>query len=235
MSQSRGVVPLGNARSSSSRRKALRALTVCFGLIAASLTFTDAPAATPCASPPTVFPESSITPGMIGTGLTAVQGSAPVSFDIQVIGVLPNALLPSFDLVIFKITGPPAFLDQAHGVASGMSGSPIYIGGQLAGAVSYSFGLAADPMIGLFTPAQQMVDLTALPTGASTSLPSSVAVTHRARVGAKRAGREPELVLACVHLGLDRPVRVRAARGGHGRAGGLRAAERACEVDVVDL
>ena len=71
MSQSRGVVLLGNARSSSSRRKALRALTVCFGLIAASLTFTDAPAATPCASPPTVFPESSITPGMIGTGLTA--------------------------------------------------------------------------------------------------------------------------------------------------------------------
>ena len=191
MSQSRGVVPLGNARSSSSRRKALRALTVCFGLIAASLTFTDAPAATPCASPPTVFPESSITPGMIGTGLTAVQGTAPVSFDIQVIGVLPNALLPSFDLVIFKITGPPAFLDQAHGVASGMSGSPIYIGGQLAGAVSYSFGLAADPMIGLFTPAQQMVDLTALPTGASTSLPSSVAVTHRARVAVADAAKVP--------------------------------------------
>ena len=192
MSQSRGVVPLGNARSNSSRRKALRALTVSVALLAVSLTFAEAPAATTCASPPAVFPESSITPGMAGTGLTAVQGTAPVGFDIQVIGILPNALLPSFDLVIFKITGPPAFLDQAHGVASGMSGSPIYIGGQLAGAVSYTFGLAADPMIGLFTPAQQMVDLTALPTGAAaTSLQSSVAVTHRARVAVSEAARVP--------------------------------------------
>jgi hypothetical protein len=191
MSQSRGVVALGNARSMSSRRQALRALTVSVALLAVSLTFADAPAATTCASPPAVFPESSITPGMAGTGLTAVQGSAPTAFDIQVIGIFPNALLPSFDLVIFRITGPPAFLDQAHGVASGMSGSPIYIGGQLAGAVSYTFGLAADPMIGLFTPAQQMVDLTALPTGSTTSLPSSIAVTRRARVAVAEAARVP--------------------------------------------
>ncbi|HEX9694302.1 MAG TPA: SpoIVB peptidase S55 domain-containing protein [Actinomycetota bacterium] len=194
MSQSGGVLlgnALGNARSSSSRRKALRALTVSVAILAVSLTFAEAPAATTCASPPAVFPESSITPGMAGTGLTAVQGSAPVSFDIQVIGILPNALLPGFDLVIFKITGPQAFLDQAHGVASGMSGSPIYIGGQLAGAVSYSFGLAADPMVGLFTPAQQMVDLTALPTGSATSLPSSVAVTPQVRVAVADAAKVP--------------------------------------------
>src|SRR6266511_2782687 len=161
-------------------------------MFAVSMTPAKAPAATLCTRPPPVFPESSIVPGMAGTGLTAIQGSAPVSFDIQIIGILPNALLPSFDLVIFKIIGPPAFLDQAHGVASGMSGSPIYIDGQLAGAVSYTFGLAADPMIGLFTPAQQMVDLTALPTGAAaTSLPSSVAVTHRARVAVAEAARVP--------------------------------------------
>lgn len=186
------MVPLGNARSNSSRANVLRALTLSLLLLAFSLTFAEAPAATPCASPPPVFPESSITPGMAGTGLTAVQGSIPVGFDIQVIGILPNALLPSFDLVIFKITGPPAFLDQAHGVAAGMSGSPIYIGGQLAGAVSYTFGLAADPMIGLFTPAQQMVDLMALPTGtAATSLPSSVPVTQRSRVSVAEAARVP--------------------------------------------
>src|SRR5512132_2464221 len=171
----------------SSRRPALRALMVCVALLAVSLTFADAPAATTCASPPAVFPESSITPGMAGTGLTAVQGSAPTAFDIQVIGIFPNALLPSFDLVIFRITGPPAFLDQAHGVASGMSGSPIYIGGQLAGAVSYTFGLAADPMIGLFTPAQQMVDLTALPTCSATSLPSSISAS-RDYLASERSG-----------------------------------------------
>ena len=191
MSQSGGVVSLGNSRSGSSRRNTLRALTVSLAILGVSLPFAEAPAATPCASPPAVFPESSITPGMDGTGLTAVQGSVPVSFDIEVIGILPNALLPGFDLVIFRITGPQAFLDQAHGVASGMSGSPIYIGGQLAGAVSYTFGLAADPMIGLFTPAQQMVDLTALPTGSATSLASSVSVTPRVRVAVSDATRVP--------------------------------------------
>jgi hypothetical protein len=192
MSQSRGVVPLGNARPSSSRRGALRVLTISVALLATSLTFAQAPAATPCTSPPAVFPESSITPGMPGTGLTAVQGTAPVSFDIQVIGILPNALLPSFDLVIFKITGPQSFLDQAHGVAAGMSGSPIYIGGQLAGAVSYSFGFAADPMIGLFTPAQQMVDLTTYGTGAAqASMLSSVPVTHRARAAVAESAGVP--------------------------------------------
>jgi SpoIVB peptidase S55 len=167
-------------------------VTVCVGMFAVSLTPAKSPAATLCASPPPVFPESSIVPGMAGTGLTAIQGSAPVSFDIQIIGILPNALLPSFDLVIFKIIGPPAFLDQAHGVASGMSGSPIYIDGQLAGAVSYTFGLAADPMIGLFTPAQQMVNLTTVAADASaTSLPASVPVTHRARVAVADAAEVP--------------------------------------------
>ncbi|MGH2658712.1 MAG: SpoIVB peptidase S55 domain-containing protein [Actinomycetota bacterium] len=118
---------------------------------------------------------------MTGTGLTAISGSSPTNFDIQVIGTLPDAILPGFDLVIFKITGPPAFLDQAHGVAAGMSGSPIFIGGQLAGAVSYRF-FFSDATIGLFTPAQKMVDLLDYVGGtAAVAMPDSVAVTAQAR------------------------------------------------------
>jgi hypothetical protein len=53
-----------------------------------------APAATTCATPPAVVPVGSIVPGVTGTGLTAISGSSPTSFDIQVIGTLPDAILP---------------------------------------------------------------------------------------------------------------------------------------------
>ncbi len=188
MKSSEGVVLVSNAVASPTGRKLLRVVTVCVVLAGTTLVAGSAPAATPCTSPPSVFPESSITPGMSGTGLTAVQGTTPTSFDISVIGTLPNALLPGFDLVVFKITGPASFIDQAHGVAAGMSGSPIYIGGQLAGAVSYSFGFAADPMVGLFTPAQQMVDLIGYAnTTPRLSMPNRVPVTDAVRRAVAKA------------------------------------------------
>lgn len=192
MKLSEGVVPVSNAVARPIGRKLLRVVTVCVVLAGTTLVAGSAPAATPCTSPPSVFPESSITPGMTGTGLTAVQGTTPTSFDISVIGTLPNALLPGFDLVVFKITGPASFIDQAHGVAAGMSGSPIYIGGQLAGAVSYSFGFAADPMVGLFTPAQQMVDLLGYSNATPRlSMPNRVLVTGTVRRAVAEASGVP--------------------------------------------
>lgn len=181
MKPNEGVVLVSDARPGSRRPRTLRAAVVSLALVAPTLMGSAAPAATTCTTPPAVVPVGSILPGVTGTGLTAISGSAPTSFDIQVIGTLPDAILPGFDLVIFKITGPPAFLDQAHGVAAGMSGSPIFIGGQLAGAVSYRF-FFSDSTIGLFTPAQKMVDLLRFVGGTTRVLmPDSVPVTRQAR------------------------------------------------------
>jgi SpoIVB peptidase S55 len=178
---------LRNGLTLAMRPGLLRVATVSLALVVAGLNATPAPASTSCPSPPAVFPEASITPGMIGTGLTVVRGTQPTSFTIKVIGTLPDAILPGFDLVIFQITGPQDFLEKAHGVAAGMSGSPIYINHKLAGAVSYSFGLAADPMIGLFTPAQKMVNLLNYPSAAAAAMPRSVTVTRQARIAVARA------------------------------------------------
>jgi len=182
---------LGNARSAAVRPGVLRGATVSLAIVAASLNAVAAPASPTCPSPPAVFPEGSITSGMRGTGLTVVRGTVPTSFDIRVIGTLPDAILPGFNLVIFEITGPEGFLEKAHGVAAGMSGSPIYINHKLAGAVSYSFGLAADPMIGLFTPAQKMVNLLNYPSAAATAMPDSVTVTKQARTAVAKAAGVP--------------------------------------------
>jgi hypothetical protein len=127
---------------------------------------------------------------MTGTGLTTVEGSTPVRFDIQIIGTMENAVAPGFDLVIFEITGPQSFLDQAHGMAAGMSGSPIYIQGELAGAASYRFYFS-DANIGLFTPAQKMVDMLESSGGSTVATPDSIAVTRPARRAVAEAAGVP--------------------------------------------
>ena len=142
----------------------------------ASLLAAPAPAAAECATTPIVMPSDQIVAGMTGTGLTTVRGSTPTSFNIEVIGTLENAILPGHDLVMFEITGPQSFLDQAHGMFFGMSGSPIFINGMLAGAASYRFYFS-DAVIGLFTPAEEMTRIVE----PVTSMPSSVTLTADAR------------------------------------------------------
>jgi hypothetical protein len=164
-----------NTIRSAARRRAMLA-GVCSAVLVLSLSIsTPAPAAATCASPPAVLPAAQIAPGMVGTGLTTVQGSSPTSFDIEVIGTLENAILPGHDLVMFQITGPQSFLDQAHGMFFGMSGSPITINGKLAGAASYRFYFS-DADIGLFTPAEEMVHIVDGP-----AMPTSVTLAAEAR------------------------------------------------------
>src|SRR5438093_746961 len=85
--------------------------------------------------------------------MTVIQGTRVSEFSVKVLGVLRNAG-PAGDLVLFRASGPS--IEPAGGLAAGMSGSPIYIGGQMAGAFSYSLQFA-DPMIGLFTPIEDML------------------------------------------------------------------------------
>lgn len=156
------------------------------------------PAQALCSSPPAVLPVASITQGMTGTGLTAVQGSTPTSFNIEVLGTYPNAILAGFDLVIFEITGPSTFLDRARGMAAGMSGSPIYINGELAGAASYRF-FYSDNTIGLFTPAQKMVELLDyVDDPAALAMPDRLPVT---RAVARTIARTTELPVGEVAAG----------------------------------
>lgn len=109
--------------------------------------------APPLAASPTVLPSAEIPTGMTGVGKTVILGTVISEFQVTVLGVLRNAG-PAGDLVLFRASGPA--IQASGGLASGMSGSPIYLGGKLAGAFSYSFQFA-DPMVGLFTPIEDML------------------------------------------------------------------------------
>ncbi|MBI5693910.1 MAG: hypothetical protein HZC55_27875 [Verrucomicrobia bacterium] len=88
-------------------------------------------------SPPTdaaAFPLEELKAGQRGEVWTVFRGTRPEPFAVEVTGVVRNALGPGKALIICQLTDPRV---QNMGAVAGMSGSPLYIEGRLAGALSY--------------------------------------------------------------------------------------------------
>lgn len=96
-----------------------------------------------------------IKPGMKGYGLTVFKGTVPERFEVEVVDVVPNFLLRQ-SIILIRCKHPVT--DNA-GVIGGMSGSPIYIEGKLAGALAYGWRFSKEPLAGV-TPIQAMFDIT---------------------------------------------------------------------------
>ncbi len=97
----------------------------------------------------------SIRPGMKGYGLTVFRGTVPERFDVEVIDVLRN-FRPSQDLILIRTPHP--ILDKAI-VVGGMSGSPIYFDGKLAGAYAYGWLFGKEPVAGVTPIASMLTEL----------------------------------------------------------------------------
>jgi hypothetical protein len=102
---------------------------------------------------PATIPLSEIKEGMKGYGLTVFKGTEPERFDVEVIGIL-KSFRPGEPLILVKTPNPR--LDITKTVA-GMSGSPIFLDGRIAGAYSYSLGgFEVEPVAGV-TPIDLML------------------------------------------------------------------------------
>jgi hypothetical protein len=125
--------------------------------------------------PSPFFPIERVAPGMVGVGRTVFAGDTPEEFKAHVLGVLHNVIGPRRDLILARLEGGPL---ASTGVIQGMSGSPVYFDGRLAGAVSYALGsFPREPYAGI-TPIAEMigaVDRPAprAPTGARPEWPAS--------------------------------------------------------------
>lgn len=111
--------------------------------------------ATVAQSSPSFIHVDEIEPGMKGYGLSVLRGTAPERFDVEVIDVLRN-FRPNQDLILIRTPHP--LLDRARGVA-GMSGSPIYLDGRLAGAYAYGWSYGTDPVVGVTPIANMLAEL----------------------------------------------------------------------------
>lgn len=109
-------------------------------------------------SQPTI-PVSQIHAGMRGVAYTVFQGVRPEPMDVEVLGVLHNVNGPKGDVILVRLHGAKV---EYTGVVAGMSGSPVYIDGKLAGALAFRIGEFSKEPIGGVTPIADMLEINAL-------------------------------------------------------------------------
>jgi len=140
-------------------------------------------------APPAVtrfFPLSQIHAGQQGVAYTVFQGTTPEPMGVEILGVLHNAIGPRQDMILARLEGSKP---DYTGVVAGMSGSPVYIDGELVGALSYRIGMFSKEPIAGITPIQQMLGVEDQPQGpveevASAAPPAFLPVSGSAAVAA---------------------------------------------------
>src|ERR1700675_869970 len=117
-------------------RKVVRPITVICFLITLCA-FAAEKNNTQAAKSPLTIPVSQIHVGMRGVAYTVFQGVKPEPMDVEVLGVLKNMNGPKGDIILVRLHGAKA---EYTGVVAGMSGSPVYFDGKLAGALAFRIG-----------------------------------------------------------------------------------------------
>ncbi|MFO7820022.1 MAG: SpoIVB peptidase S55 domain-containing protein [Halanaerobacter sp.] len=102
-----------------------------------------------------IMPLEDIEAGMQGVGRTVIQGTKIEEFGVEIVSTLENQNQER-DLILVKTSGD--VIERTGGIASGMSGSPVYIKGKLIGAIGYGWQMA-DHKIGMVTPIEDMLDI----------------------------------------------------------------------------
>ena len=129
-------------------RRALLLPVLALPLLAAS------PASLAASVPILAFDD--VTSGMKGTGRTVFAGTKIETFDVEILGKLPN-IGPDQSLILARCSGGPL---ADTGILAGMSGSPVFVDGRLVGAVAYSWGFTKDAIAGI-TPIEEMLAVAA--------------------------------------------------------------------------
>ncbi len=101
-----------------------------------------------------IMPVSEVRAGMQGYAYTIFAGDQIEKFDLEVLGVLPNFLGPKQSIILVQLKGPKV---EHTGVVAGMSGSPVYLEGKLAGALSLKLGIFTKEAIAGVTPIEDVL------------------------------------------------------------------------------
>jgi hypothetical protein len=117
------------------------------------------PSLTSSSTSPSIIPLDQIHEGMTGTALTVFEGVKPESMDVEVLGIMRNVNGPKGNVILVRLHGTKP---EYTGVVAGMSGSPVYFNGKLAGALAFRIGeFSKEPIAGV-TPIEEMLEINAL-------------------------------------------------------------------------
>jgi hypothetical protein len=120
-----------------------------------------------------VIPTSELKAGMTGDVWTVFRGTEPEPFKVEITGVIQNALGPGKSMILCELTDPRV---QNMGAVAGMSGSPLYIDGRFAGALSYQVQRFETVRFAGFTPAEDLLEVLAIAQTHLSDRPSSAEV-----------------------------------------------------------
>jgi len=147
---------------------ALIALCCLFTLVAAA-------AETPRNSTPftPIITVDQLRRGMRGVAYTVFEGIKPEAMDVELLGVLRNMNGPKGDIILVRLHGAKV---EYTGIVAGMSGSPVYFDGKLAGALAFRIGeFSKEPIAGV-TPIADMLEINAFDNSPAPA--ASAASTH---------------------------------------------------------
>jgi hypothetical protein len=130
-----------------------KAVLALFAFVVTSAIFLSAQVSQP------TIPVDQIHAGMRGVAYTVFEGVKPEPMDVEVLGVLHNVNGPKGDVILVRLHGPKV---EYTGVVAGMSGSPVYIEGKLAGALAFRIGVFSKEPIAGVTPIADMLEINAL-------------------------------------------------------------------------
>ncbi len=101
-----------------------------------------------------IIPVDQVHAGMQGYAYTVFTGEQIEKFNLEVLGVMPNFLGPKQSIILVELKGPKV---EHTGVVAGMSGSPVYLDGKLAGALSLKLGIFTKEAIAGVTPIEDVL------------------------------------------------------------------------------
>ena len=128
-----------------------------FSLLVLGLSLSTVPLAAQISQ--ATIPVDQIHAGMRGYALTVFEGVKPERMDVEVLGVMHNTNGPKGDVILVRLHGEKV---EYTGVVAGMSGSPVYLNGKLAGALAFRIGEFSKEPIGGVTPIADMLEINAL-------------------------------------------------------------------------
>jgi hypothetical protein len=135
----------------------IRNAAVLLGLAAVALPVYAADAALPrpVAGKVEIMRLGEIKPGMKATAWTVFQGTEAEPVPVEIVGLWKNAWGPRQDIILAKMGGKAIRTN----VAGGMSGSPVYVGGKLIGAVALRLSVFSPDAICGITPIELMLEI----------------------------------------------------------------------------
>src|SRR5436309_1584834 len=122
------------------------------------------------------LPLDQVRPGMQGYAYTIFAGDQVEKFELEVIGMMPNFLGPRQSIILVQLKGPKV---ERTGVVAGMSGSPVYLEGKLAGALSLKLGIFTKDPIGGVTPIQDVMQPPSQISASARPLPIDASMLQR--------------------------------------------------------